>query len=363
MNTGLDNSRHTLPLYILILPFLVCFLLLSGCAQPSRYRVREKVSVSDYVDIDTFCRKHTFGYSFDTLDDIVRIYSEDRQLRILLHSPVGSVDGSVFYLKNKPFYSRGKIYLPRELDLVISRKELTSFRTTFAVKTIVIDPGHGGKDPGAISVSGLHEKTINLIVSKYLRDILVKEGFRVILTRERDVYLTLQERVNIAKKHNADLFVSIHANANRSRQVKGVEIYYLSPSRLKSSERAMALAKTGNFYGKDFPLDVKTILWDLLITKNHSISIELSDVLYFAFKNLGFNVKTPRKAPFYVLRFAYVPSVLVEMGYLSNYQEEKTLRKVYYQKQIAQAIAFGIRSLNKRYASGGKRDIRGGPGA
>ncbi|MFA7677706.1 MAG: N-acetylmuramoyl-L-alanine amidase, partial [Candidatus Omnitrophota bacterium] len=139
--------------------------------------------------------------------------------------------------------------------------------------------------------------------------------------------------------------ISIHANANHSSKISGVEIYYLSPFRLNSSERALKLAKTENFNGKKYPTDVKAILWDLLITKNYASSVQFSNTLYFAFKNLGFKVKPPRKAPFYVLRFAYVPSVLVEMGYLTNCYEEKILRKKYYQKQIARAIALAVESF------------------
>jgi len=176
-------------------------------------------------------------------------------------------------------------------------------------------------------------------------------GFKVILTRNKDVFVSLAQRANIAKQHNADLFVSIHANANRSRKVDGVEIYYLSPAHLKAQERSVRLARSENFQGKSMSLDTKAILWDLLIRKNYCLSVELSDIFYLTFKNLGFNIKPPRKAPFYVLKYAYVPSILIEMGYLSNVYEEKTLRKKYYQKQIAQAIALGISSLKRRHTT------------
>ena len=195
------------------------------------------------------------------------------------------------------------------------------------------------------------EKTVNLIVSRYLKEELEKMGFKVILTRNRDVFLSLAERTNIAKRCDADLFISIHANANHSRKVSGVEIYYLFPSRLRSLERSVRLARSENFQGKNMPVDVKAILWDLLITKNYGFSVEMSDILYLTFKNLGFKVKPPRKAPFYVLRFAYVPSVLFEMGYLSNRYEEKVLRKKHYQKRIARTIALAISSLKKRHCS------------
>jgi N-acetylmuramoyl-L-alanine amidase len=93
------------------------------------------------------------------------------------------------------------------------------------------------------------------------------------------------------------------------------------------------------------------ILWDLLLTKNYALSVDLSHAVYFSFKNLGFTITPPKKAPFYVLRLAYVPAVLVEIGYLSNRYEERTLQRRSYQKQIAEAITLGVVSLSKEYES------------
>jgi len=310
-----------------------------------------RVSNFDYIDIAGFCKKHNFEYSFDTIDDLVRIYSPDKEIKLLLNSSVGTLSGSIFYLKKPPIYLKGKILLPRQLEKIITSGEFVSFRPLFTIKTIVVDPGHGGKDPGAISPRGLQEKTVNLIVSKYLKEELERMGFEVILTRTRDVSLSLAERANIAKRHNADLFISIHANSNHSRKVSGVEVYYLSSSRLRAQERSVRLARSEKFQGKSMPVDVKAILWDLLIRKNYGFSVELSDIFYLTFENLGFNIKPPKKASFYVLRFAYVPSILVEMGYLSNRYEETALRKKHYQKQIAHAIALGVSSLKRRHAT------------
>ena len=332
-------------LIVLVLIFV------TACATTSYRGSSIRVSNSDYIDIVSFCKKHNFEYSFDTIDDLVRIYSPDREIKLLLNSSVGILSGSIFYLKKPPVYLKGKILLPRQLEKIITSGEFVNFRPLFTIKTIVIDPGHGGKDPGAISARGFYEKTVNLRVSKYLKEELERMGFKVILTRNKDVFVSLAQRANIAKQYNADLFISIHANSNYSRKVSGVEIYYLSPSRLKARERSVRLARGENFQGKSMPLDVKAILWDLLIRKNYGFSVELADIFYLTFKNLGFNIKPPRKAAFYVLRFAYVPSILVEMGYLSNRYEEIALRKKHYQKQIAHAVALGISSLKRRHAT------------
>ncbi len=330
---------------------LLLLIFVNACATTHYNGSSVMVSKSDYIDIASFCRKYKFEYNFDTIDDLVRIHSLDKEIKLLLNSSIGTLSGSIFYLKNPPVYIKGEIFLPRQLGNMITSGEFVSFRPLFNIKTIVIDPGHGGKDPGAISSRGLQEKTVNLRVSKYLKEELEQMGFNVILTRSVDSFLSLAQRTDITKKHGADLFVSIHANSNHSPNVKGVEIYYLLPSRLKAQERSIKLARTEDFQGKNMSTDVKAILWDLLIRKNYGFSVELSDIFFLTFKNLGFDIKPPKKAPFYVLRYAYVPSILVEMGYLSNRHEEKALRKKHYQKQIAQAIALGISSLKRRHAT------------
>jgi N-acetylmuramoyl-L-alanine amidase len=318
----------------------------TACATVPRGGGPSGYAAGEYFDIDSFCKKYNFRYTFDTLDDIVNLSSAVQDIRLFLNSPAVYYNGSFLNLKNSPFYSKGKIYVPRELERFISSKP-NVIRPSFSIHTIVIDPGHGGHDPGAISCRGTKEKNLNLSVAQHLKEALEDKGYKVFLTRYGDTFLSLQERVDIAKEHNADLFISIHTNANRSRSLDGVEVYYLSPSRLNSEERAIALANEKGFWRGDLPLDVKAILWDLSLIQNYTLSIDFSQGLYSAFKHLGFKVRIPKRAPFYVLRLAYVPSVLVEIGYLSNIYEEKILRRTSYQKQIAEAITLGVVSMSR----------------
>ncbi|MDD5069400.1 MAG: N-acetylmuramoyl-L-alanine amidase [Candidatus Omnitrophica bacterium] len=330
--------------------FLAVILFLNGCAQThSVGRKNSAYSPGSYTTIDKFCRSQGFVYKYDTIDDLIVLSSENDDIRLLLDSDVAYRNGSIFYLKNPAVYQKGQILLPNGLKDILSANDFSFFKPTFEIKTIVLDAGHGGKDPGAVSIRGLQEKYVNLKVVLILKQELEKRGFTVFLTRGTDTFITLAQRAEFARLKKADLFVSIHANANRSRQVKGVEVYHLTPDKFRPKSRSLDLAKTSDFSG--VPYEAKVGLWQMLLTKDYDLSIELSNSIYHSFQRRGFSVKLPRKAPFYVLRYAYVPAVLVEMGYLSNPYEEKVLRKNYYQKQIAEAIALGIVELQKKYSA------------
>jgi len=324
-------------------------LLMSACATAPHRSTVTTGSLGEYVSVEEFCKKHNFQYNFDTLDDMIKVFSAKDDIRLVLHSTVAYMNGNLIDIKSAPSYSNGKILIPQELEKIVSSREAVTSKPLISISTIVLDPGHGGKDPGAISCRGAKEKDLNLKIARYLQAELEERGFAVSLTRTDDVYLSLQERVDIAKKRNADLFISIHGNSSRSKYMKGAEVYYLSPARFNSEERALALARQGGFDARQLPKDVETILWDLLLTKNYASSVAFSHSVYFSLRQLGFKAKTPRKAPFYVLRNAYVPSVLVETGYLSNRYEEKYLRKESYQKQIAEAIALAVAALDKQH--------------
>lgn len=331
--------------------FILSLILLScGCATTSGGR-HSGYGSSDYIYIGDFCKKHSLQYDFDTFDDIVKIFSKEKDIRLILNSNIVYFNGSTISLSDSPKYVNGKLFLPSDLERKIFAQEPVLYKSIFTIHTVVVDPGHGGNDPGAISCRGMKEKDLNLKIAKYLKEELEARGFRVVLTRDRDVFISLQGRVNVAKRNKADIFISIHGNSNRSKNLKGTEVYYLSPNRLNSQERALKLTKEENFCPGRINPDAEAILWDLLLTKNYSLSVELSHSLYFSFKNMGFSVKPPKRAPYYVLRLAYVPSVLVETGYLSNKYEEKWLRKDSYQRQIAEAISLAVVSMNKQYNS------------
>ncbi|MBI3445505.1 MAG: N-acetylmuramoyl-L-alanine amidase [Magnetospirillum sp.] len=217
------------------------------------------------------------------------------------------------------------------------------------VPVIVIDPGHGGVDPGATGVSGIYEKHITLAMARELKAMLEKNGrYRVHLTRDRDVFIRLRERVAIARAQGADLFISLHADAVQSPNIRGLSVYTLS--RNASDAEAQALAEKENkadlIAGIDLThesADVAGILIDLAqretMNRSAGFATELVDEVGQEMDVLD---NTHRFAGFAVLKAPDVPAVLVEMGYLSNEAEEKMLRQPQYRARLAKTIAKAV---------------------
>lgn len=222
-------------------------------------------------------------------------------------------------------------------------------------KTIVIDPGHGGRDSGARGPRHTEEKDITLKVGLRLRELLSKQpGVRVLMTRDRDVFVELEERTKFANSHEADLFVSIHVNSHPSRLVKGIEIYHFGEAK---DQRALEVAAREN----GTPLSSTGVGWeylvaDLLTTKKIEASLELAwtaKEAMVAHMNGHYEVNDHgvKTAPFYVLRFTSMPSILAEIAYISNPAEEDLLRKPTFVRDVAQSLFQGVNSFlanNKR---------------
>lgn len=213
-----------------------------------------------------------------------------------------------------------------------------------SVKTIVIDPGHGGKDPGAVS-QARQEKRIVLSLSKTLRDILVKKGYNVRLTRETDVFLPLRKRTQFATNQKADLFISIHTNASTARSAAGIETYYLA---LVSDESARLTATRENA-GAEYNMKELDAFVGRMLKKSKSTESRRLAELIQAQLTSGRQVKNRgvKHAPFVVLIGTKVPAVLVEVGFISNPTEGQKLTTKAYQRQLATSIARGIEQYIK----------------
>ncbi len=219
--------------------------------------------------------------------------------------------------------------------------------------TIVIDAGHGGKDPGCIGKGGTKEKTVVLAVAKKLKAKLDAAGFKTYLTRSDDTYLKLAERASIAEKRKGDLFISLHANANPSRSMKGFSIYTLSEK--ASDEEAKKLAEAENAADKidvsgfsDFSKDIRIALSALQQHAVAEMSEEYAVGCSKTFRSAGIEAQPGAKvrhAPFAVLR-STVPGALVELGHLSNAAEEKLLKSDSHQNKLVTAIVKSIKNYN-----------------
>lgn len=215
--------------------------------------------------------------------------------------------------------------------------------------TVVIDPGHGGVDPGAIGRTGVHEKDVVLRVARELKTQMEAGGrYRVVLTRDKDIFLTLAQRREVARTVDADLFISLHADSHRSRQVRGASVYTLSET--ASDNVAADLANRENkadlIAGVDLDGqtdDVSNILLDLTQRETMNLSARFASILV---ENLGKRTKvlanTHRFAGFVVLKAHDVPSVLVELGFLSNKADERLLQAPKQRRRLAEAVKAAV---------------------
>lgn len=216
-------------------------------------------------------------------------------------------------------------------------------------KVIVLDPGHGGQDPGAIGYSGVYEKNITLAMGRELKALLDKKGkYKVYLTRNTDKFIPLRERVKIARRYKADLFMSIHADSALNRSAKGLSVYTLSEN--ASDKEAAALAERENkadvISGLNLVEHSKEVSDILINLAQRETMNRSSEFASFMVQEMRQSVKlvanTHRFAGFAVLKAPDIPAVLLEMGYLSNRQEEKLLQQKSYRKKLAESAAEAI---------------------
>jgi N-acetylmuramoyl-L-alanine amidase len=230
----------------------------------------------------------------------------------------------------------------RQLGLVINR--------------IVIDPGHGGEDPGCIGRSGLREKDVVLDVAKRLKKILEsKEKMEVILTRETDIFIPVENRTVVANQSQADLFISIHANASPNRNLRGVETFYLNLSQDSSViETAVLENATSSTNISHMGETIKKILQNSKIPESKELAenVQNNVVRCLSQKYKGINNLGVKGGPFWVLIGADVPSILAEISFLSHAEEESRLKSSQYLELVAQGIYEGIMEYKQALEKG-----------
>ncbi|GAA9002144.1 N-acetylmuramoyl-L-alanine amidase [Helicobacter pylori] len=241
--------------------------------------------------------------------------------------------------------SKNQVFIAEKNDTLIKTKRKKH-------KKIVLDAGHGGKDCGAMSANLVCEKDIVLEVVKFLHKELKKRGYSVLLTRDKDIYIDLVGRTELANRKSADLFISVHANSipkHSTSNAHGIETYFLSTAR---SERARKVAEQENKYDVNL-MDYfsKSLLLNSLNTQRLIVSNKLAiDVQYGMLQSIRKNYPDVvdggvREGPFWVLAGALMPSILIEIGYNSHAIESKRIQSKPYQKILAKGIADGIDSF------------------
>lgn len=341
-----------------ILSFAFLLFSFSGCATVPTREAFPTYSINGitYLPLVSLCQSQGINCDYDTFARTVTLSKYMHKINLMVGDALVLVDGSPVHLKHPVDIYQGTVVVPYKFKTqildVIFKEVYPSGKATpsmYKIKKLVIDAGHGGDDPGAIGKTGLREKNVNLDIAKGLSNLLRSEGVEVIMIRSTDRFVSLPARVDIANRAKADLFLSIHSNANRVRSLSGFEAYYVSPA-IDDSKRALLAAQNAaldldsRFFASN-SLNLKAILWDMIYTSNRAESIKLAkSICQTIERNLDTKVLGVKSARFYVLKGVQMPAVLIEIGFLSNYNEERKLRNSYYRQKIVESIAQGIKN-------------------
>jgi len=329
-----------------------------------------KIGNVSYVPINSAISHYGLGYKWDSLGKRLTLYRDKKKVVLCVGSKIALVNNLPVKLNGPIRLRRSIVVIPKDFastnlarvfakryKAIKSKREVLPVHpSAYSIGRIVLDAGHGGKDPGAIGQFGLREKDITLDLVNRLKRHLKDSGIDVALTREDDRFISLWRRADIANKRKADFFISIHANAFRSRRVSGFEVYYLSEA-VDDNARAVAAAENASlkyenssFANKKPSTALEATLRDIEYSENRVESIELAKyITETACRKLGLKNRGVKGARFYVLKGAEMPSVLIEVGFISNKSEAKRLKKAQYREMLAKAIASGIVGYKKEY--------------
>ena len=334
--------------------------MLSGCKTTQKHCYnRVKVRQKKYVPLLQVCAKHNLSWDWDGFAKVVTVKNFNTEVRFCPGSALVSVNGKIYNLSIPIKIQKNSFVVPANFDAffaktVKSTESWQKLRKKNTLKRIVIDPGHGGKDPGGIGVKNIYEKNVVLDVSRRLKKVLLKEGIDVILTRDTDIFYSLMQRSVIANQAEADFFVSVHANIARTSSVHGFEVFYLSneydnfTKAVKIKDNIVRKIEKQKNY--QYSADLNTVIWDMVLAENRIESIEMAKTISLTLKKM-LNLKTRyiRGKKFAVLKNTNIPAVLLELGFLSNYNEAAKLSNPYYRQMLAEAIAAGIMRYKHKY--------------
>jgi N-acetylmuramoyl-L-alanine amidase len=345
--------------------FILLVLLLSGCATVAPQATIPAYSINGvtYYPLVSLCDLRGVDIKYDTLIRTAYLSKDSKYVNLRAGDALILVNDSIMHLKSPIDIYQGTLVVPKQFkeqifDILFPQVISThrrQIRGKINLNKVVIDAGHGGNDPGAIGKNSLREKDVNLDIARRLSDLLRAEGVRTVLTRSNDRFIPLSTRVNIANKSGADLFISLHSNANRSRSLSGFEVYYVAPS-ISDSKRASMTARSASLHLKNAVFasnsqDLQAIIWDMIYTNSRAESIGLAHSLCKVMDaSIDANILGVKGARFQVLKGVRTPGILIEVGFVSNLSEERLLRSSAYRQRLAEGILEGIREYSQDMA-------------
>jgi len=368
----MKNAKKLLTALLLIMSLSLAWADISVYFKNERKTValpETKIADKPYVDFDAFNQVFHSTLKQERGDHRLHLFLNGKQFIFLLGTPYYSFDNESWNMHLDVTRMGNQFYLPSVFvtehlpnhfkDMEMKGKALQVNRPKDrSVKVIVLDPGHGGNDPGAVGRKlKLREKDVNLNVCLKLKQMLESElGVTVLMTRSDDRFITLKNRTKFANENRADLFVSVHTNASKSRTASGLETFYLSTA-LTSDARAVEALENDvveEFEGGKMERAKYDALAFILSDMSQTEHLENSNNMALLIQqNLVAGTKSfdrgVKQANFYVLRGAFMPAVLIELGFISNEKEELLLSNAQYQERLARTIFEGLKRFKFRY--------------
>ena len=378
-----------------IYPIFYYLLFISWCFASTQGTIKIIDSNNLLIGKANYIKEHQYYISVNNFSDVllnknftnnntekIVIYFGDTKIKITANTSFVIINDKAYQLQNNVFQRKGEYYVPLD-DLltlltqqtntdysmdyasmsiklgsviqniaIVETTDLDKEKKKWQFDTIIIDPGHGGKDPGSVGYKGTKEKDIVLDVSKRLaRKIQKNLRVKTILTRDEDVFIRLQDRTKFANTNEGDLFISIHVNSNESKKPYGFETYLLRPGRNQEAinvalrENAV-IELEGNKFEKltDEQLIQATIAQSGFVQYSEQFAALIQEEIDKRVQSRNRGVK---QAGFYVLMGASMPNVLIELGYISNPNEEKKLNSSSYRDMLATSIYYAILKYQK----------------
>ena len=378
-----------------IYPIFYYLLFISWCFASTQGTIKIIDSNNLLIGKANYIKEHQYYISVNSFSDVllnknftnnntekIVIYFGDTKIKITANTSFVIINDKAYQLQNNVFQRKGEYYVPLD-DLltlltqqtntdysmdyasmsiklgsviqniaIVETTDLDKEKKKWQFDTIIIDPGHGGKDPGSVGYKGTKEKDIVLDVSKRLaRKIQKNLRVKTILTRDEDVFIRLQDRTKFANTNEGDLFISIHVNSNESKKPYGFETYLLRPGRNQEAinvalrENAV-IELEGNKFEKltDEQLIQATIAQSGFVQYSEKFAALIQEEIDKRVQSRNRGVK---QAGFYVLMGASMPNVLIELGYISNPNEEKKLNSSSYRDMLATSIYYAILKYQK----------------